>query len=190
MRPHRRQPTRLPRPWDSQGKNTGVGCHCSSVIDLPLAVQLSQHHLLKWNEVEVAQSCPTLCYSMDCTVCGILQARILELVAVPFSRGSFQTRDQTQVSCIEADSCWRDCLFSIVYSYLLSQTLFDCIYVGLLLGSLFCSIDLFVFVPVPHCFDYCKLCSLKSGRIMPPALFFFPQNCFGNFGPFMVSYKF
>ena len=28
MRPHRRQPTRLPRPWDSPGKNTGVGCHC------------------------------------------------------------------------------------------------------------------------------------------------------------------
>ena len=28
VRPHRRQPTRLPRPWDSPGKNTGVGCHC------------------------------------------------------------------------------------------------------------------------------------------------------------------
>ena len=28
LRPHRRQPTRLPRPWDSPGKNTGVGCHC------------------------------------------------------------------------------------------------------------------------------------------------------------------
>ena len=35
MRPHRRQPTRLPRPWDSPGKNTGVGCHCPPPGDLP-----------------------------------------------------------------------------------------------------------------------------------------------------------
>ena len=48
-------------------------------------------------EVTVAQSCLTLCNPMDFTVCGILQARILEWVAVPFSRGSFQSRDQTQV---------------------------------------------------------------------------------------------
>ena len=41
---------------------------------------------------------------MDYTVHGILQARILELVAVPFSRGSSQPRDQTQVSALEADS--------------------------------------------------------------------------------------
>ena len=42
--------------------------------------------------------CPTLCDSMDCIVHGILQARILEWVAFPFSRGSSQPRDQTQVS--------------------------------------------------------------------------------------------
>ena len=41
---------------------------------------------------------------MDCTVRGILQAKILELVSFPFSRGSSQPRDQTQVSCIAGDS--------------------------------------------------------------------------------------
>ena len=51
-------------------------------------------------KVKVAQSCPTLCDLMDYTVHGILQARILEWIAVAFSRGSLQPRDQTQVSCI------------------------------------------------------------------------------------------
>ena len=48
MRPHRRQPTRMPRPWDSLGKNTGVGCHF-----------LLQCMKVK-SESEVVQSCPTL----------------------------------------------------------------------------------------------------------------------------------
>ena len=55
-------------------------------------------HLL--SEVTVAQSRPTLCDPMDYTVRGILQARILEWVAFPFSRGSSQPRDQAQVSHI------------------------------------------------------------------------------------------
>ena len=76
--PHRRQPTRLPRPWDSPSKNTGVGCH----------------FLLQWMKVkserEVAQLCPTLCDPMDCSppgssVHGILQARVLEWIAIAFS---------------------------------------------------------------------------------------------------------
>ena len=50
------------------------------------------------SEVKVVQSCPTLCDPMDYTVHGILQARILEWVTFPFSRGSFQARDHTQVS--------------------------------------------------------------------------------------------
>ena len=50
--------------------------------------------------VKVTQSCPTLCDLMDYTVHGILQARILEWVAFPFSRGSSQPRDRTQVSCV------------------------------------------------------------------------------------------
>ena len=51
-------------------------------------------------KVKVAQSRSTLCDPMDYTVHGILQARILECVAVPFSGGSFQPRDQAQVFCI------------------------------------------------------------------------------------------
>ena len=63
VQPHRRQPTGLPCPWDSPGKNTGVGCHF-----------LLQCVKVK-SESEVAQSCPTLCDPMDCTIHGILQAR-------------------------------------------------------------------------------------------------------------------
>ena len=55
MWPHRRQPTRLPYPWDSPGKNTGVGCHF-----------LLQCMKVK-SESEVAQSCPTICDPMDCS---------------------------------------------------------------------------------------------------------------------------
>ena len=55
-------------------------------------------------KVKVVQSCLTLCNPMDYTVCGILQARILEWVAFPFCRGSSQPRDQTQVSCIAGGS--------------------------------------------------------------------------------------
>ena len=51
-------------------------------------------------KVKVTQSCPTLFDTMDYAVHGILQARILEWVAIPFSRGSPQSRDQTQVSQI------------------------------------------------------------------------------------------
>ena len=51
-------------------------------------------------EVKVAQSCLTLCDPIDYTIHGILEARILEWVAFPFSRGSSQPRDQTQVSRI------------------------------------------------------------------------------------------
>ena len=56
VRPHRRQPTRLPRPWDSPGKSTGVGCHF-----------LLQCRKVK-SESEVAQSCPTVSDPMDCIV--------------------------------------------------------------------------------------------------------------------------
>ena len=71
VRSHRRQPIRLPCPWDSQGKNSGVGCHfflqCIRVK----------------SESEVAQSCPTLSDAMDCSppgssIHGIFQTRVLE----------------------------------------------------------------------------------------------------------------
>jgi len=56
------------------------------------------------DKVKVAQLCLTLCDPMDCIVHGVLQARILEWVAFPFSRGSSQPRDQTQVSALQAES--------------------------------------------------------------------------------------
>ena len=63
--PHRRQPTRLPHPWDSPGKNTGVGCH----------------FLLRWmkvkSESEVAQLCPYPSDPMDCSLPGSSIHRIL-----------------------------------------------------------------------------------------------------------------
>ena len=51
-------------------------------------------------KVKITHSSPTLCNPMDYTAHEILQARILEWVAIPFSRGSSQPRDQTQVSRI------------------------------------------------------------------------------------------
>ena len=79
VRPQRRQPTRLRRPWDSPGKNTGVGCHC-----------LLQCMKVK-SESEVAQSCPTPSNPMDfsppgSSVHGIFQARVLEWGAIAFPR--------------------------------------------------------------------------------------------------------
>ena len=59
--------------------------------------------------MKVTQSCLILCNPMDCSlpfssICGILQARILEWVAIPFSRGPSQTRDRTQISHIAGRS--------------------------------------------------------------------------------------
>ena len=76
--PHRWQPTRLPHPRDSPGKNTGVGCHF-----------LLQCMKVK-SESEVAQLCPTLSDSMDCSlpgssVHGMFQARVLECGTIAFS---------------------------------------------------------------------------------------------------------
>ena len=78
VRPHRRQPTRLPHPWDSPGKNTGVGCHF-----------LLQCMKVK-SEREAAQSCTTLSDPMDCSLPGssfhgIFQARVLEWDSIAFS---------------------------------------------------------------------------------------------------------
>ena len=56
--------------------------------------------LSSYMKVKVTQLCPTLFDPIDYTVHGILQARILEWVAFPSSRGSSQSRGQTQVSCL------------------------------------------------------------------------------------------
>ena len=77
VQPHRRQPTRLPRPWDSPGKNTGVGCH------------FLLHCVKVKSESEVTQLGPTGSNPMDCSppgssVHGIFQARVLEWVTISF----------------------------------------------------------------------------------------------------------
>ena len=58
------------------------------------------------SESEVAQSCLTLCDPVDCSLLGILQARILEWVTISFSRGSSPPRDRTPVSCIGVQETW------------------------------------------------------------------------------------
>ena len=78
VRPHRRQPTRLPRPWDSPGKNPGAGCH------------FLLHCMKVKSEREVAQSRPTFSDPVDCSppgssIHGSFQARVLEWGAIAFS---------------------------------------------------------------------------------------------------------
>ena len=85
--PRRWQPTRLPRPWDSPGENTGVSCHF-----------LLQCMKVK-SESEVTQSCPTLRDPMDyslpgSSIHGIFQARVLEWVAISFSKDSTDTNNR------------------------------------------------------------------------------------------------
>ena len=91
--PHKWQPTRLHRPWDSSGKNTGVGCHF-----------LLQCMKVK-SESEVAQSCPTVSDPINCSlpgssVHGIFQARVLEWGAIAFSA-----------------SMWHECNCAVVWAF-------------------------------------------------------------------------
>ena len=141
VRPHRRQPTRLPCPWDSPGKNTGVGCHfllqCRKVkseSEVPQSYPtlsdlmdcsppgsskhgIFQARVLEWGAIAfsvslaqgtlrlifcrlVTKLCSTLCDPKGCSPLGssvgwISQARLLEWVAITFSKGSSQPRDQT-----------------------------------------------------------------------------------------------
>ena len=81
VQPHRWQPTKLPHPWDSPGKNTGLGCHF-----------LLQCMKVK-SEREITQLCLTLSDPLDCSlpgssVHGIFQARVLEWGAIAFSEVS------------------------------------------------------------------------------------------------------
>ena len=110
----------------------------------------------------VTQSCPTLCNPMDCSppgspVHGILQARILEWVAISFSRGSSQPRDRTPVSYIAGR------FFTIVHkrdSYLL------CVWWGVVYSQEFCcNHDYLLSFFSPHCGynpQMRKLCLLPS----------------------------
>ena len=101
------------RTKDSYTKKSVINSHASSLLSRKEAWILtlvrwfsgtlvpSSHpagFLSEWmNEVKVTQSCPTLSDPTDYTVPGILQARILEWLAFPFSRGSSQPKDRTQV---------------------------------------------------------------------------------------------
>jgi len=99
--PHRRQPTRLPHPWDSPGKNIGVGCHF-----------LLQCMKVK-REREVAQLCLTLSDPMDCrlpgsTIHGVFQAKVLEWDAtalhnlkVNIRKAQIHSGTPLQYSCLE-----------------------------------------------------------------------------------------
>ena len=109
---HRQQPTRLPHPWDSLGKNTGVGCHfvlqCMKVK----------------SEGEVAQSCPTLCDPMDCSlpgssIQGIFQARVLEWGAIAFSI-LYSTEDYIQYPVIIHNE--KECVCVCVYIHTHTHT--------------------------------------------------------------------
>ena len=98
LQARRRQPTRLPRPWDSPGRNTGAGCHF-----------LLQCMKVK-SEREVAQSCPTLSDRMDCSLPGsskhgIFQARVLEWSAIAFS--IYLCRNTAKYFIIKYDFCCR-----------------------------------------------------------------------------------
>ena len=93
VRPHRWQPTRLRRPWDSPGENTKVDCHF-----------LLQCMKVK-SESEVVQSCPTLCDPMDCSLPGssahgIFQARVLDWGAIAFSNWT-QMKEEQIVNLME-----------------------------------------------------------------------------------------
>ena len=128
VQPHRRQPTRLPHPWDSPGKNTGVGCHfllqCMKVE----------------SESEVAQSWPTPSDPMECSlpgssVHGIFQARVLEWGAIAFSARSIYISANDSFPfhfiwvtfhCIYVD--WSHCIitFKVAIQFTLPSSVYKC----------------------------------------------------------------
>ena len=126
LRPHGLWPTRLLCPWNSPGKNTGVGSHSLLQGTFPtpglnlgllhcrqILYRLSQPgspRVTCRRPHEVTQLCRTLCDPKDCSLPGssvhaIFQAIVLEWIAISFSTGSSPPRDQTQVSCI-VDRCF------------------------------------------------------------------------------------
>ena len=128
--PHGLHPTRLLCPWDFSGKDTRVDCHfllqgifppqrsnlcllhCRQILyRLSYKVLVLGRQLFSLVYVSVAQSCPTLCNPMACSPPGssvhrILQARILEWVAISSFKGSSRPRNQTQVSSIICIDRW------------------------------------------------------------------------------------
>ena len=124
VRPHRQQPTRLLHPWDSPGKNTGVGCHF-----------LLQCMKVK-SESEVTQSCPTLSDLMDCSlpassIHGIFQAKVLEWGAIAFLPESKKEDQNVHPMCRifkrlpKGQGFHLTCLRDTVYSIRIQYTLRD-----------------------------------------------------------------
>ena len=158
MQPHRQQPTRLPRPWNSPGKNTGVGCHF-----------LLQCIKVK-SERKVAQSCPTLSDPMDCSlpgssIHGILQARGLEWGVIAFSCSvaklclfvtPWSAARQPPRSSAVSQSMLR---FMAIESVMLSNRLILC-HPLLLLPSIFPSIRVFC-SKLALCIRWPKYCSFS-----------------------------
>ena len=110
VRPHRRQLTRLRRPWDSPSKNTGVGCHF-----------LLQCMKVK-SESEVAQSCPPLGDPTDCSlpgssVRGIFQARVPVWGAIAFSRKQLSAAQFAKISIHGHDHAKYICFIALIYSH-------------------------------------------------------------------------
>ena len=96
---------------------------------MDLVLELSSGPACKWPAGSVTQSYPTLCDSTDCSppgfsVHGLLQARILEWIAIPFFRASSWPRDRTQVSCIGRWILyhWVNCVFSQPQNFFKLQT--------------------------------------------------------------------
>ena len=119
--------------------------------------------MIKWrSEVKVTQSCPTLCNYMDYRIHEILQARILECIAGPFSRGSYQPRGQTQVSHAAG---------RFFTSWATRLVLLFCIYMILLFLFLFSRPVLFGCFVTPWI-------GIFQARILECVSIFFPQSIF------------
>ena len=120
VQPHRRQPTRHPRPWDSPGNNSGVGCHF-----------LLQCMKVK-SESEVAQLCPTLSNPMDCrlpgsSARGIFQARELEWVALPSPYLSLEHINQFHSVKHLLDIHWYSCTVTCLPFHISTDTWCVCV---------------------------------------------------------------
>ena len=97
-----------------------------------------------------------------------------------------------QLSTFPSNACWKNCLFPILCFCLLYQRLIDHRCQGLFLGSLFCSLGQYVcFGTSTILFWWLCLCNIAwSLEELCLLLGFVPHDCFGNFKPFVVSYKF
>ena len=125
VRPNRRQPTRVPSPWDFSSKNTGVGCH--------FLLQCMKME----SESEVAQSCPTLSDLVDCSlpgssIHGIFQARVLEWGAIAFSENKSTSSCYCSASLEHYSIFWEK-----VFHFYLSTKYFARILSPWLLASMF-----------------------------------------------------